>query len=55
MKLRDLVSVVKNKTNKQINLNLRKRELKQRGISEEDFLNMDLLSGKVNIKKMLSK
>jgi len=50
MKLGDLVSVSRNKTNKQVNLNIKKRKLKRLDISEEDLMNMDLLSPKVNLK-----
>ena len=46
MKLKDLVSVVKNKNNNQTNLNIRKRKLKELDISE-----LDLLNSKINLNK----
>lgn len=42
MRFKDLVSIVKNKSNKQTNLSLKKRKLKELNISEEDLLNMKI-------------
>ena len=42
MKLRDIVNVAKNKRNNQINLSLKKREMKGIGISTEKLLDMNL-------------
>lgn len=42
MKLRDVVSVARNKTNKQTNLTLKKTKLKDLDISEESLLNLDI-------------
>ena len=41
-KLKDLVTVVKNKTNRQTNLTLRKTKLKELDISEEALLNLKI-------------
>jgi len=48
MKLKDLVNVAKNKSNNQINLSLKKRQMKGVGISTEKLLDM-------NIDKQLNK
>ncbi|HUS51676.1 MAG TPA: hypothetical protein VMZ91_16030 [Candidatus Paceibacterota bacterium] len=50
MRLKDLVSVVKNKNNKQINLNLKKKRLKDLDISEEEILNIHINLGKLRLK-----
>ena len=42
MKIRDLVSICKNKNNNQINLSLKRKKLKENNISEKDLLNMKL-------------
>lgn len=42
MKFKDLVSVAKNSKNKQVNLSIKKRKLKQLDISEEDLLNLKI-------------
>jgi len=38
MKLKDLVSIAKNKNNKQTNLTIKKRKLKDLDMSEEELL-----------------
>ena len=40
MELKDFVNISRNKKNKQIVLTLRKKKMKQKGISEKDILNM---------------
>lgn len=40
MKFRDLISITENKTNKQINLSLKKKALKKSGISMKDLLEL---------------
>lgn len=42
MKLKDIVGRVKNHSNGQTNLNIKKKKLKELNISEEDFLDMDM-------------
>ena len=42
MKLKDLVSVAKNKRNNQTNLTLKKTKLKDLDMSEESLLNLDI-------------
>ena len=42
MKLKDIVNVAKNKSNNQINLSIKKKELKEVGISTEKLLDMKL-------------
>jgi len=42
MKLKDLVSVVKNSNNKQINFNLKKKKIRSLGMSEDDLLNITI-------------
>ena len=42
MKFKELLSVTENKSNKQINLSVKKKELKKAGISMDDLLNMKL-------------
>jgi hypothetical protein len=47
MQLRDIVNVTTNKNNKQINLSLKKKKIKDLDLSEESILNI-----KLNLKKM---
>jgi len=47
MKLRDIVNVSHNKSNKQISLSLKKKKIKDLDISEDSILNI-----KLNLKKM---
>jgi putative lipase involved disintegration of autophagic bodies len=42
MKLKDLISVSKNSSNKQVKWNIKKRKLKENGITEDDLLNIKL-------------
>ena len=42
MKLKDLVSVAKNKSNNQVNFSLKKKEIKRIGISTEKLLDMSI-------------
>ena len=42
MKFKDLLSVTENKTNKQVNLSVRKKQLVKSGLSMKDLLNMKL-------------
>jgi hypothetical protein len=49
MKIRELLNICKNKANNQDVMTLKKKKLKNFGISKEDFLNIDI---KKTIKKM---
>jgi len=42
MKFKELLSITENKKNKQINLSVRKKELKKVGLSIQDLLNIKL-------------
>jgi len=42
MKLKDFVSVVKNKNNSQVNFNVKKTKLKQEDLDISDLLNMKI-------------
>ena len=42
MKLKDFVTIARNKTNKQTNLTLKKTVLKNKNISEEDILDVEI-------------
>lgn len=42
MKLKDIVSIAKNKKNKQLVLSLKKKKLKELGMCKEDILNTKL-------------
>ena len=42
MKLKDLVSIARNKTNKQTNLTLKKTQLKSIGMTEDDILDIEI-------------
>ena len=42
MKLKDLVSIARNKTNKQTNLTLKKRKMKDYDITEEELLALNI-------------
>jgi len=45
MKLKDFVSVVKNKNNKQVNFNVKKTKLKQEDLDISDLLNIKINKG----------
>ncbi len=42
MQLKDLVNVARNKTNKQVNFSLKKKEMKGVGISTKELLDMSI-------------
>ena len=42
MKLKDLVSIARNKTNKQTNLTLKKRKLKSIDMTENEILDIEI-------------
>jgi len=42
MKFKDLMTISENKKNKQVNMSIRKKELKKCGLSVKDLLNMKL-------------
>lgn len=42
MKLRDCVNLTKNKTNKQMSLNIKKKKLKEGNINIKDIMNLDI-------------
>jgi len=44
MKLRDLVSIAKNKNNKQVNLSLKKNKLKDCDMDLDDILDLKVFS-----------
>ena len=50
MKLKDIVSVTKNKSNKQVHLSLKKNKLKDLDISEQSILNIKLDLRKLKLK-----
>ncbi len=47
MKFKDMITLSENKTNKQVNLSLKKKALKKAGYSMEDLLNIKLKKKKV--------
>lgn len=51
--LRDIVNVAKNKSNQQINLSLKKKEMKDIGISTEKLLDMKLDFPSPKLNKLL--
>ncbi len=50
MKIKNLFSVTRNKTNKQLNYGLRVRELKKLGLTPEELANATILKPKKFIK-----
>lgn len=42
MKFKELISITENKSNKQINLAIKKKKLKEAGLSVKDLLNVRL-------------
>jgi len=50
MKFKNFVSVSENKSNNQIKLSVKKKELRKMGMSTSDLLNMDIKSYVKDIK-----
>ena len=42
MKFKDLISITENKTNKQVNFSVRKKQLVKSGLTMKELLNMKL-------------
>lgn len=50
MRFKELLSMSENKTNKQINLSVKKKELRKVGISMKNLLNMKIDRQLINLK-----